>query len=112
MGNNDWKKRLGVVYSTNEDFDYDKGEENAETLLPEEQKLIVALDKRHRKGKIVTLIDGFIGTQEDLKALAKLLKVKCGVGGGAKDGQIIIQGNFKEKIKGILEKDGYSVKLK
>ena len=76
------------------------------------QQLIVSIDKKQRKGKTVTLIEGFIGKTEDLEALAKLLKTKCGVGGSAKDGEIVIQGDFKQKVKEILEKEGYKVKVK
>ena len=89
---NDWKDRLGVVYSTNDDFEYEyDGEEERETLPPGEQNLKVQLDKKQRKGKQVTLITGFAGTEEDLKSLGKLLKTKCGVGGSAKNGEIIIR---------------------
>lgn len=107
----DWKDRLGTMYSTNPDFEYDyEGDEEQETLAPEKQKLKVLLDSKKRKGKIVTLISGFIGSEDDLKALAKTLKTKCGVGGSAKDGEIIIQGNFKEKIVEILGSLNYKAK--
>ncbi len=106
----DWKDRLGTMYSTNPDFEYDyEGDEEQDTLSPEEQKLKVQLDSKKRKGKTVTLISGFIGTEEELKTLAKTLKTKCGVGGSAKDGEIIIQGNFKDKIIDILRKLSYKV---
>ena len=82
--NNDWKDRLNVVYSTNPDFKFDNGEEDEpETLEPGKQQLRISLDKRNRNGKSVTLVTGFVGTAEDLKALAKKLKTKCGVGGSA-----------------------------
>ena len=107
----DWKDRLGMVYSTNPDYEYNTGDgDDIETLPPEKQKLKIVLDKKARKGKIVTLITGFIGSEDDLKALAKLLKSKCGVGGTAKNSEIIIQGNFLEKIHKILSEKGYSVK--
>ncbi|EGK02733.1 MULTISPECIES: translation initiation factor [Dysgonomonas] len=105
----DWKDRLNVVYSTNPDFKYEKeGEEEQDTLPKEKQALRISLDKRNRKGKAVTLITGFIGTTEDMEALGKLLKVKCGVGGSAKDGEIIIQGDFRNKILELLQKEGYA----
>ena len=107
----DWKDRLGVVYSTNSDFNYQNNQEEEEdTLPPQQQNLKVFLDKKQRKGKVVTLITGFIGTEEDLKTLAKMLKTKCGVGGSAKDGEIIIQGNFRDKVIQLLSTDGYKVK--
>jgi len=108
---NDWKKRQGIVYSTNPDFDYETNEEKEQkTLEPKEQKLTVKLDTKSRKGKSVTLITGFIGTEEDLKELGKMLKVKCGVGGSAKDNEIIIQGDFRDKIKQFLKEKQYNVK--
>ncbi len=107
----DWKDRLGVVYSTNPDFGYNKDqEEEQETLAPQQQNLKVYLDKKQRKGKMVTLITGFAGSEEDLKTLAKMLKTKCGVGGSAKDGEIIIQGNFREKVLDLLQAEGYKAK--
>ena len=109
MKNNDWKSRLGVLYSTNPDFQYETNEEIEEETLPKEkQALRVALDKRNRDGKVVTLITGFRGTTADLEALGKLLKVKCGVGGSAKDGEIIVQGDFRQKVEEILRKEGYT----
>ena len=108
MKHNDWKGRLNVVYSTNPNFKYEVGEvEEAETLPKEKQALRISLDKRNRGGKKVTLITGFVGKDEDLQELGKWLKGKCGVGGSAKDGEIIIQGDWREKICEILQKDGY-----
>ena len=94
MKNNDWKNRLGVLYSTNPDFQYETNEvPEVETLPKAQQRLRVSLDKRNRGGKMVTLVTGFQGTADDLSALGKMLKVKCGVGGSAKEGEIIIQGD-------------------
>ncbi|WP_294142828.1 translation initiation factor [uncultured Sanguibacteroides sp.] len=105
------KEKINVVYSTNPDFQYEYNENTeAETLAPEKQNLRVSLDSKQRKGKVVTLVQGFIGTEDDLKELAKLLKNKCGVGGSAKDGEIIIQGELKEKILTILKDNGYRAK--
>jgi translation initiation factor 1 len=109
----DWKDRLGIVYSTNPDFEYQKDEEpEAETLPPEKQKLIISLDKKQRKGKKVTLVTGFIGTEEDLKDLGRKIKVKLGVGGSVKDGEIIIQGDFRDRVREILKSDGYGLEHK
>lgn len=109
MKKNDWKDRLNVVYSTNPDFHYDtEEEEETATLDKAKQKLRVMLDRKNRGGKVVTLITGFIGTDDDLKELGRLLKSKCGVGGSAKEGEIIIQGDFKAKIIEFLVKEGYS----
>jgi len=110
---NDWKKRLGVVYSTGDNFNYDSGDsEEEETLPPQKQKLIISLDKKQRKGKTVSLISGFIGKNEDLEELGKELKKKCGTGGSAKDGEIIIQGDFRNRLAEILKNDGYNIKLR
>jgi translation initiation factor 1 len=124
MANNDWKKRLGVVYSTNPDFNYcrdsrsesgdnsaaNDGRADAGTLKPSEQKLVVMIDRKGRAGKQVTLVKNFIGSDEDLETLAKKLKTKCGVGGSVKDGEIIIQGDCRDKIVTILTADGYKAK--
>lgn len=109
--NNDWKKRDGVVYSTSDSFEYNLGEENeAETVPASQQKLKVLLDKKARAGKQVTLVEGFVGTEEDLKELGKLLKNKCGVGGTAKDGEILIQGDHRDKVLQVLLQAGYGAK--
>jgi translation initiation factor 1 len=109
--NNDWKKRDGIVFSTADSFDYQVGsDESQETLPPSQQKLKVLLDKKSRAGKQVTLIEGFVGTEEDLKDLGKLLKNKCGVGGSAKDGEILIQGDHREKVVQVLIQAGYGAK--
>ncbi len=111
MADNDWKKRLGVVYSTNPDFQFTEvGEEEAVTLPPSQQKLIVTIDRRNRGGKQVTLVSGFVGSQEDLAELGRTLKVKCGVGGSAKDGEITIQGDFRDKVTALLNALGYRAK--
>ena len=106
---NDWKSRLQVVYSTNPDYNYVTDEEpEVETLPKAQQKLRVQMEKNHRGGKVVTIVRGFIGTDDDLKALVKLLKTRCGVGGSAKDGEIIVQGDFKPKVVELLIKEGYT----
>ena len=107
----DWKERLGVVYSTNSDFKFQQEEnESTETLPPSKQNLRVTLDRKQRKGKSVTLITGYIGREEDLEVLAKLLKTKCGVGGTAKNGEILIQGDFCQKVMDLLLQNGYKAK--
>lgn len=107
------KERLNVVYSTNPNFNYEFEEEAIEeTLEPSKQLLYVSLDRKQRGGKEVTLVEGFVGTEEDLKDLGKMLKSKCGVGGTAKDGEIIVQGAFRDKVMDLLVKEGYKVKRK
>ncbi|MDR2008872.1 MAG: translation initiation factor [Bacteroidales bacterium] len=106
-----WKNREGIVYSTNQDFEYDYDlPDEKETLIPEKQNLKVFTDNKKRKGKIVTIIAGFIGTDDDLNSLAKELKTKCGAGGSAKDGEIIVQGEFRDKIYDFLQNKNYRVK--
>lgn len=100
----------GFVFSTNKDFEFASNDEQQETLPPNQQKLEAHLDKKNRGGKIATVIKGFEGNEEDLKTLAKQLKTLCGVGGSAKDGEIIVQGNFRDKIMDFLVKEGYKVK--
>ena len=108
---NDWKDRLGVVFSTNPDFKFENdSQDEQETLPPGKQNLKVQLDKKKRAGKSVTLVTGFAGTEADLNALGKLLKTKCGVGGTAKDGEILIQGDFVVRVMDILKNEGYKVK--
>jgi translation initiation factor 1 len=105
------KERLNVVYSTNPDFSYSYEQDSVQETLPKnKQHLKIMLDKKQRAGKSVTLIQGFIGTHDDLNELAKTLKNKCGVGGSAKDGEILIQGDFREKIIELLTKEGYNTK--
>lgn len=106
------KNKVGVVYSTNPDFQYEYEDEDpvVETLLPSRQKLIVGIDRKQRGGKQATLVTGFIGTEDDLADLGKILKTKCGVGGSAKYGEIIIQGDFRDKIVELLTQLGYKAK--
>ena len=109
MKNNDWKDRLNIVYSTNPDFAYQTEEaQEEETLDKEKQNLRVSIEKKNRGGKTATVVKGFIGSETALKDLAKLLKTRCGVGGAAKDGEIIIQGDLREKVVELLKKEGYA----
>ena len=108
---NDWKNRVNVVYSTNPNFEYSTNVDKEKTTLPpEQQTLRISLEKKHRAGKKVTIITGFIGTIEELNTLGKKLKTECGVGGSVKNGEIIIQGDYCSKIFEILAKLNYKVK--
>lgn len=109
MKNNDWKDRLNIVYSTNPDFGYETDESTEdETVDKKQQKLRVAMEKKGRGGKTVTLVRGFVGAEDDLKDLGKLIKTKCGVGGSVKDGEIIVQGDFKQRVIDLLKAEGYT----
>lgn len=111
MADNDWKKRLGVVYSTNPTYSYEQeSSPEAQTLPPEKQNLRVGIDRKGRGGKQVTLVTGFVGSQDDLSELSRLLKTRCGVGGSAKEGEIVIQGDFRDRVVGILSELGYRAK--
>ncbi len=111
MSGNDWKSRLGMVYSTDPGYEYrTAGDEEPETLPPQRQELRIWLDRKSRAGKQATLVKGFVGSEDDLKTLARFLKSKCGVGGSAKDGEIIIQGDFRDRVVDILVKEGYKAK--
>lgn len=109
MKDNDWKKRLGVVFSTASDYDYQTDtEEKVQTLEAKVQKLRVRIEKNGRGGKTVTIVSGFVGCEDDLKELGKVLKSKCGVGGSAKDGEVLVQGDFRQRVIEILRAMGYS----
>lgn len=105
----DWKDRLGVLYSTNPDFEYMTEQvEEPDTLEPARQELRISLSKKQRGGKEVTLITGFVGREEDLAELGRLLRQRCGVGGSAKDGEILIQGDQRSKLRSLLPTLGYT----
>jgi len=111
MAKKNKKEWVNIVYSTNEDYNFaNENDFEEETLAPNEQMLRVLIDKKQRKGKVATIIQGFVGTNDDLKELAKSLKSSCGVGGSAKDGEIIIQGEFRDKIMALLQDKGYKTK--
>ena len=98
----------GFVYSTDPNFQFEQEQDRSETLPAAKQKLRIRLDTKHRAGKAVTLIEGFAGTNEDLEALCKKLKAFCGTGGSAKDGEIIVQGDQREKVMQWLFRNGYT----
>ena len=111
MAENDWKKRLGVVFSTNPDFAYQEQEDQEpETVEPSRQNLIVSIDRKGRGGKQVTLVTGFVGKAGDLAELGRTLKVRCGVGGSTKDGEITIQGDFRDRVTTLLKEMGFKAK--
>lgn len=116
MNNIDWKDQLSSLLSSSPEIHQDSSEETAtEEVLTEKQKqkepLRIELDKKHRKGKEATIISGFLGSDDELKDLARMLKIKCGVGGSARGGEILIQGDFRIKIKEILIAEGYKTKV-
>jgi translation initiation factor 1 len=108
--NNDWKKREGVVYSTDPSFAYTTHTEEGSAKPARNQHLIVSLDRSGRNGKQVTVVEGFVGKNDDLDSLARLLKSKCATGGSVKDGAILIQGDFRVRVAEFLSKEGYRVK--
>lgn len=112
MADNDWKKRLGVVFSTNPDFQYqsETSEEESVTVEPSKQRLTVRIDRHARAGKQVTVVEGFKGSSDDLNALGRSVKVKLGVGGSVKDGVIVVQGDFRDRVCSILSAMGYNAK--
>ena len=100
-----------IIYSTNPNFVYEEPkEQEPQTLPPAKQRLVVSIDRSGRAGKQVTLVKGFVGSNEDLSALGKALKIKCGVGGTVKDGIITIQGDFRDKLTALLQSMGYNAK--
>jgi len=108
---NSFKNREGIVYSTNPDFNYFEGlKDMLDTPQNEEQNLLVRIERKGRGGKVVTIVEGFVGSDNELKELSKMLKNKCGVGGSQKDGEIIIQGDVKDKVFNILSENHYKVK--
>ena len=112
MNNNDWKQKLGVVYSTNPNFSLDTENEDSQSSLPKNKQLLrIEIDKKGRNGKCATLITGYVGSESDVKELAKMLKIKCGVGGSTRDGEILIQGDVRTKVADILVQEGYKTKV-
>ena len=111
MADNDWKSRLGMVYSTDPGFNYETDDEpEAETLPAGQQDLRVWLDRKQRAGRVVTLVRGFRGTAADLEALGRMLKQRCGVGGSVKEGEIIVQGDHRDRVAELLIRSGYRCK--
>ncbi|MFV0377468.1 MAG: translation initiation factor [Mangrovibacterium sp.] len=108
---NDWKERLGMVYSTNPGFQFEhEDQQPAEPCQPKQQNLRVELDRKGRNGKAATIITGFVGTEDGLKELSRKLKTKLGVGGSTRDGEILVQGDFATKVIQLLQAEGYNVK--
>lgn len=105
---NDWKKALGVVYSTNPAYEQEADAEEQASLPNNKQMLCISFQKRN--GKPATILSGYQGSDQEIKVLAKMLKVKCGVGGSTRDGEILIQGDVRTKLKEILRKEGYKTK--
>lgn len=101
---------MGLIYSTNKNLSFDQGKQESQTRAPQHQLLEVKLEKKGRGGKTAIIIAGFVGTTDDLKTLSKYLKTQCGVGGSEKDGEIIIQGDVREKVMTLLQAKGYKVK--
>lgn len=107
----DWKQRLSFAYSTNPNFTPDQEPTKAESLQPAKQNLLVTFEHKHRGGKSVTLIKNFVGTHDEMDDLCKKIKTKCGVGGSVKEGEILIQGEIKQKVADLLKAWGYRVKV-
>jgi len=108
----DWKDKLGMAFSVSPDTpsEPEESQEQAPSVAPNKQTLYVELDKKGRNGKSATLVTGFEGTDDELKELARMLKTQCGVGGSTRDGEILIQGNFRDKVMDILKNQGFKVK--
>ncbi len=112
MGEKSHRRRKGIVYSTDPDFEYSEGSaDQQETLSPDQQDLLVRVERKGRKGKTLTILSGFTGSREDLKDLAKKLKKKCGTGGSEDGADILIQGDFRKKIRDLLSDEGYKVRV-